>query len=277
MSKHILVATDLSPRSDRAVYRAAQLARDHGARLTLLHVLDDAAPDDILRALHTQTTEHLERFAATAAQGVDYACLACVGDPTETLLDMVQDQDPSLLVIGTHRPRSILDALRETTAQRIVRLTASPVLMVKDAYDHSYETILGATDFSPSATAALNLGHMLAPLADVTPVHALHMSYQGLAGNTEAANDALHSSALTEAQAADTKWRAENALPVTMSHTQYPQGGAWAMLKHEAESRNAHLITAGAHGQTGDHRALLGSLASDLLRDPPCDILIARA
>lgn len=276
MGKHILVATDLSPRSDRAVRRAADLARLHQARLTLLHVLDDAMPDDLLTQTQQRTTEHLTRFAASVASGVDHAVLPCIGDPLTTLLEMVQDQDPSLLVIGTHRRRPLLDALRETTAQRIVRLVDCNVLMVKDPDDHPYGTILAATDFSPAATAALNLGHMLAPLARVTPVHALHLAYAGLAGHSDAAKQALHAEILAEAQAADAAWRAKNALPVTMAQTQFPEGGPWVTLKQAAETARADLITVGAHGRPGAHRAFLGSLASDLLRDPPCDILVAR-
>lgn len=276
MTKHILVATDLSPRSDRAVRRAAKLAQAHGARLTLLHVLDDAVPDDLLAPMQERATAHLERFAASVADGVDYTTLPCIGDPVTTLLEMVQDQDPSLLVIGAHRARRILDALRETTAQRIVRLVDCPVLMVSDADDHDYATILAATDFSPSATEALNLGHMLAPLAHVIPVHALHLSYGGLAGQSETGQQALHAELLSEAQAADATWRAQNALPVTMAATRFPDGGPWVTLKHATEETKADLITVGAHGRPGAHRAFLGSLATDLLRDPPCDILVAR-
>ena len=33
----ILVATDLSPRAEIAIARAAQVAEEHGAKLTILH------------------------------------------------------------------------------------------------------------------------------------------------------------------------------------------------------------------------------------------------
>jgi nucleotide-binding universal stress UspA family protein len=277
MSKHILVATDLSPRADRAVRRAVRLAKDHNARLTVLHVLDDHLPDDILRHLQPKTTEHLERFVQTVAESQPYTLLPCVGHPTETLLDMIQDQDPALVVLGTHRARPVLDGLRETTVQRVVRLTNYPVLVVADTVDHPYETVLAATDFSLAATKALNLGHSLAPKAQITPVNALHIPYRGmLAGSSDTAGDALAASFLAEAHAADDAWRAGIALPVTLHHTRFVDGSPFAMLKAIADQSGAHLITAGAHGRAGDHRALLGSLANDLLRSPPCDVLIAR-
>ena len=39
--KTILVATDFSPRSDRALRRAILIARRQGATLVLAHVIDD--------------------------------------------------------------------------------------------------------------------------------------------------------------------------------------------------------------------------------------------
>lgn len=277
MSKHILVATDLSPRSDRAVQRAVWLAKSHQARLTVLNILDDNLPDTLLREMQVKTTEHLERFVEQAAKGVPTTVLPAIGDPTETILEMIQDQDPALVVMGTHRPRPFMDALRETTVQRLVRLTDYPVLVVADPASQAYETILAATDFSRSATIALNLAHSLAPKASITPVNALHVPYRGmLGGAADAAGDALVASFMAEAQEADQGWRAANALPVTMRPTKFVEGSPYGTLKSIALQGNAHLITAGAHGRSGDHRALLGSLANDLLRSPPCDILIAR-
>lgn len=277
MPKHILVATDLSSRSDRALRRAVRLARIHHTRLTLLHVLDDALPDDMLRPLQKQATQHLEHLAATQMQGLGATLLPCVGDPTGMLVEQIEDQSPDLLVLGTHRARPLLDGLRETTAQRVVRLTSAPVLVVTQPDDLPYDHILAATDFSPAAAAALNLGHALAPKARLTPINALHIPYQGmLGGQSEQAAQALAASFLAEATAADTAWRARTALPVTLAQTQFPQGSPWAILNHHATQDSAQLITAGAHGRIGAHRALLGSLATDLMRDPPCDVLIAR-
>src|SRR5690606_42047611 len=49
MVQHILIAHDLSPEADLALRRAAQLARQTGARLSLLHVLAEHG-DEIGRA-----------------------------------------------------------------------------------------------------------------------------------------------------------------------------------------------------------------------------------
>ena len=279
MPKHILVATDLSPRADRAVFRAVRLAREHHARLTFVHVQDDALPDDLLLTRQADATRQLDRFAAHVADGLTYTTLPLIGTPSEVLLDTIDDLSPDLLVLGLHRPRAVLDEWRETTAQRVTRMTDCPVLLVRDPDDHAYATTVAATDFSPAATAALNLGHSLAPKATLTPVHALHIPYDGLLGAGGAvamASNSISQTFRAEAQHADAEWRATHALPVTLGHTLFPEAGPMLAISNAITETDAHLVTVGAHGRPGAHRSFLGSLATDLMRDPPCDVLIAR-
>ena len=46
--KKILVTTDLSARSDRAVLRAIKLAEEFNSKLTILHVIDDQIPRGLI-------------------------------------------------------------------------------------------------------------------------------------------------------------------------------------------------------------------------------------
>ena len=69
MINHILVAHDLRDTADLALRRAAQLARQHSARLTLLHVSPENNPsqatqDQIHQALDTSLT----RFAPPGSE-----------------------------------------------------------------------------------------------------------------------------------------------------------------------------------------------------------------
>ena len=48
------------------------------------------------------------------------------------------------------------------------------------------------------------------------------------------------------------------------------------MIQDHLAKGRYDLIAVGAHGRVGAARAILGSLATDLMRDPPCDLLIAR-
>ena len=63
--KLILVATDFSARSDRAIRRAGLLAREQGARLMLLHVVDDDRPERLVAEEMATAQELLENTAVS--------------------------------------------------------------------------------------------------------------------------------------------------------------------------------------------------------------------
>ena len=48
--KRLLIATDLSSRSELALARALRLTRQHGAELRVCHVVDDALPAHLVEA-----------------------------------------------------------------------------------------------------------------------------------------------------------------------------------------------------------------------------------
>ena len=54
----LLLATDLSERSDRAFDRALMLARDSRGSLIVLNVVDEALPKEIRERLSQQDCDH---------------------------------------------------------------------------------------------------------------------------------------------------------------------------------------------------------------------------
>ena len=61
-----------------------------------------------------------------------------------------------------------------------------------------------------------------------------------------------------------------------MPPTEIVLGAPQLMVRNRAGQGRADLIAMGAHGRVGAARAILGSVSTDLMRDPPCDLLIAR-
>ena len=272
----ILVATDMSNRSDRAMSRAFHIARDLGAPVVVLTVLDEAMPTDLMPELHIRSRERLERFSNDLSDGaVAFKIEVQTGDPTHDILAAAAALKPRLLVLGTHRPRPFLDMLRETTVQRIVRLSDVPTLLVTDRDDHDYAHVLVPTDFSPAAAAAARLALTLAPGAQMAAVHALHVPFSGMLATTPAAQHDLEKPFRHDAERADADWRQALAIP-GLPPTDIVLGAALSVVLKRCERGEIDLIAVGAHGRTGAARAILGSLATDLIRDPPCDLLIAR-
>ena len=274
MPNTILATTDLSARGDRALRRALRLANDHGATLHVLHVIDDAIPEDIAQTLRATSEATLTRFVRSMEGGDTATVTVVYDDPITSVVNAIKAARPDLLVMGTHRTRPFFDSWHETTAQHITRLVDCPVLVVKETEDHPYDTVLAATDFSPAAATAIDFSDTLAPNATITPVHAYHVPYSGMLAQGAKGRDDIDATFRSEAQDADRRWRDACTLPQSCGETVMMAGQPHQALEALATSRGASLICAGAHGRVGQGRALLGSTALDLLRAPPCDILI---
>lgn len=270
----VLVGSDLSARSDRAVQRAFMLAREHSAQVILASVIDDAMPEEITKALAAQAEEMLRRSAGFLGRDTSHSVVVRVGHPATEMIALAAEHSPDLVVLGTHRDRSFLAALHETTAQRIVRLTDRSVLVVADPADHPYDQIVAATDFSPGAMTALRAGHRLAPKAKITPVHMLQIPYSGMLGTSSDASRSLEQSFRNDASEANLRWRQDLDLPA--SDTRFVVGAAYGGLQQAVRETGATLLTVGAHGRVAAPRSLLGSLATDLMRAPITDLLVAR-
>ena len=62
-----------------------------------------------------------------------------------------------LFVVGTHRKRGFLDAMWETTVQKVVRHAPCPVLLVCEDASQVYDSAILATDFSPASSKAARM------------------------------------------------------------------------------------------------------------------------
>ncbi|TCP42363.1 universal stress protein [Rhodovulum marinum] len=276
MPRTFLVATDLSPRADRAVQRAFRLAGWGGADLFLVSVIDEDLPAEIAGQMLAAAELRLAQFAASIPRSaeVNHDTRVVLGDPAAAIPALAAELDAALLILGLHRPRAFLDMLRETTMERIVRHSPRPVLLVRDPVDHAYATVLAALDFAPASTAALTLAAELAPEADIQGVHALHIPYRGFVAPDVRAGAA--EPFRIDAEAARAAWADTHALPERLKEVEIAQGPVHRVLAERVETLKPDLLAMGAHGRAGAAPSLLGSLANDMMRNPPCDLLIAR-
>ncbi len=126
----ILMATDLSARSDRALDRAVGLARDCGAELTIVHLVDEDLPallaDAQQEAAERATQEHVDTL--TAANGPSISIEVVLGRAYVDILEMSEKVEAEMIVLGVHREGAFKDMFRGTTAERVIRASNVPVL-----------------------------------------------------------------------------------------------------------------------------------------------------
>ena len=140
----VLVGTDGSDSSYRAVDRAAELARDAGARLVIVCAYEPATPrevavaEDVLRdeaysVAGSAPAEETLRTAAerAAARGAGRAeRVAIAGEPVKALISALEEHEADLLVVGNRGLSTIAGRLLGSVPASVSRRSPCDVLIV---------------------------------------------------------------------------------------------------------------------------------------------------
>lgn len=263
MLQHILVAHDLSPEADLALQRGALLAREQGARLTLLHVLPTAAAD-------TRATIQLNRRLAACALP-QAELLVRHGQPVEEILRQARGLEADLLVLGAHHRQSP-EGFAGTTLERVLHDSPAPVLLAVAADPAPWSRALAALDFSPCASRAL--GQARALLGSGASLHALYIhEVAAVHAGKDPADLAFHGELFDQLLASEERGAASDGIAFSR---ELRQGERQTCLQAVLAERQPQLLALGAHSRSQLADALLGSLTLEVLQQPPCDVLVVR-
>jgi len=174
----IMVATDFSPVSRRALDYAVSLARRFGSRIYLTNVITFAGhPVWETADVPVPTTEDLRSGAEkNAKEIVDSGCF--YGVPHEVIVEegalwptlgtLIEKHGIDLLVLGTHGMSGALKVVFGSCAEEIFRHARIPVLTVGPAiteeapFEAEFKNILCATAFGPAAEREAAFAYALA-------------------------------------------------------------------------------------------------------------------
>ena len=144
MFKHILLATDGSAASDHATSMAVTLAREQGARLTAVYVVDPYPYLGIGETNPMGLNAYLSaaRDHAAAAHARVLALCNADGKPVEVQLRLIEDvaaavgvvntakdEGVDLIVAGSHGRTGIGKLMLGSVAAKLVALSPVPVLV----------------------------------------------------------------------------------------------------------------------------------------------------
>ena len=103
-SKTILIASDLSARSDPALKRGFSHAQELGASVRVASIVDDCVPSDLADDPAEKCRARLEAPAKELAEGAPYEILVDAGDPIACLIDCVNTAEVDLVAVGPIPP-----------------------------------------------------------------------------------------------------------------------------------------------------------------------------
>ena len=139
----ILTAIDFSESSDYAFEYALTLARQFQAELTVMHVINEPVdlrgfyvPHISFEQLEKEIEEGAEKMMETFCQTkmgdfTRYTTVVVAGIPYEEILRKAEESGASLIVLGTHGRNGIDHLIFGSTAERVVRSAACPVLTIR--------------------------------------------------------------------------------------------------------------------------------------------------
>ena len=277
----ILLSTDFSTRSDRALRRAILLAGKHRTELVVIHVVDDDQAPELVRAAERESTMLLERLAATVRDVDGIACRAEVrlGEPFEQIAQAADAFDAAYVVMGPHRRQALHDIFAGTTIERTMREARRPILMANGVPAGPYRHILLATDLSDHSRRAISEAKACGLLdgARATIFNAYSDPFRSLIGRADLTEDQLeaHLAELAAKANADLrKFVGEHGFGHMTRLSDFAEISPADAIARRVKSERVDLVVTGTHGANAIERILLGSVAEEVLRNATVDVFV---
>lgn len=138
--KKILVATDGSPYSEKAIEKAIELAKKDDVEIIVVNVAEDYCPmglaemdcntirDLVMKESKGIISSALEKFqsAGIAARGIIET-----GSPADTIIELAKREKTDEIVIATHGRHGAKKFVMGSVTERVIEFAPCPVLVVK--------------------------------------------------------------------------------------------------------------------------------------------------
>jgi len=286
----IVAATDFSEGADLAARRAATLASRDRTPLELLHIVS-AEGLESLRDWVRDPPDAAERLVAGAQRLLDESAGALAGITgakvtprlvVGNVLDGIRAAcgPESLLVVGAHGASTLGDVLLGTTAERLVRDCAGPVLVVRQPPREPYRNVIVGVDLQQDCPDLLSRAVRFAGDARITAVHAYEVPFESMlqrAGIQAAAVEGHRAGALNEALArigelseaasGDPNW----VLPLV------ERGDPARLIVEHGRAVDADLLVVARRSRSLFETFLIGSVARRVVAEADRDVLVMPA
>ncbi len=264
MIKEILVPTDFSKCSIYAVKVAAQLAKKLNARIHFLHVIEtpivsydsglvnfeslpqatfmrEMAEDNMKSLLHESfLTNILVEFT------IEYDAIF------NRIRNYIENKQIDMVVMGSHGAKGFNEIILGSNAERVVRYSTCPVLVIKKEYQKfEIKNILIASNFYNEANIMFKGFKQFASIFDAQ-LHFVRINTPINFETTLKSNENMN-------RFVD-KHQLSNCT-LTIYNDQSEEDG----ILNFADQINADLLAIGTHGRTGLAHLLKGSIAEDVL------------
>lgn len=285
--KIVLIGTSLTEMSDPVVRAGLAVARSGGAQVMLVHAFQPQVvfgggapyvPDVFLEeSIEAERAAVGIRMAEQIARlGIHEEELAGrrieLGAPHRVLTEVAETAGADLVVVGSaESPR--MAKMFGSTADRVVRKSLRPVLVVRGRLEMPPERVLLPVDLSPVSAEAFRRGLDLLGELSPSPTLSLEALYV-VTGHDPGLFEPGEARGEEEARSLDrfvtrNSFRSPHEVETRVGH-----GEVEDVIRARAVEWDADLIVLGTHGRGGFERFLLGSVASDVVRRGSASVLV---
>ncbi|MBC8373860.1 MAG: universal stress protein [Planctomycetes bacterium] len=298
--KNILLVSDHGAIGNAVFHRAASLATENRAKLTLLEIIEEpremqtftgpARLEEVRKHAVRELQEHLDEvMAPVRAQGIETAARVLVGTPFIEIIREVLRQKHDLVMMMAEGKSGLRDRLFGSTSLHLMRKCPCPVWVMKPKRGKTYARILAAVD--PDSTdekrnslnvRIMDLATSLAEMEE-SQLHVLHvwstwpkhfLSKHGNMSGREVDEMAGEIFARRKSELDDliSGYNLEEA----GHQVHFVVGDPRTMIPHLAATREVDLIVMGTVCRTGFAGFFIGNTAENVLQRVNCSVLVLK-
>ena len=281
MYRRILVPLDGTPEAEAALAPARTLAIALSAEVVLISVVPTGGPS--LKALESPDLRQAHDYLAGVAPRVgltqaedQVAVVVSEGSPAETIVAEAKAREADVIVMATHGRRGLERLVMGSVAERVLSTSPVPIVLIRPGaprmqrlklivvpVDGSPESLVGvgsAAQLARAAHAAIVLLRVVEPLP-------LWLYDPTLGLNTGPLIDPRWDEGRRESAERDVR-----NLAASLANSGLEVGGEAVLgevaseIAEYADQQAADLIVMATHARSGPARALLGSVADEVVR-----------
>ena len=298
MFEHILVPLDGSGLAEAAIPPAVMLSRRLGSQVTLLHIIEKNAPQEIHGQKHLIREDEAQGYLQRIAESkfdpnnkvVTHVHSEEVSQLARSIVDHSQEFRPDLIILCAHGSGGIHDFVVGSIPQQVIAAGSVPVLLLRPDIGNEYdamkfERFLVALDGKAHHESGLDLASKLAAeigsdlhLIRIVPTFSTLKAEDSASGNLlPGTTNALLD--IAEEQACDYLTEKLQALEANgvMATAEVGRGDPATEVVRAADEQKVDMIILGTHGKKGMGALWAGSVAPQIVSRTHLPVLLVPA
>lgn len=280
--KRILVGIDVLEKSDNVLKRALSIARENEAELFIVHAVvtpwlsvpsyfGSKALDIDVKGITKKIEKKLKTL--NTDNKVPYFVYVKEDDANDLLLCAAKWSKADMMVLGAHSKTKSRKRFLGSIVQKVVHQSHIPVLVVKNNVTGTYKNIVAPTDFQVQSKQSILFAKNVFPTLKINivnafqAVYAMEAPYATMGPEISEYNNVALSSAKKEMKKFIKEVSVKNGEVID------DEFDSKAALVKYTNKDCYDLVLVGSRGTSG-FKALLGSVATYILRETTNDVLI---